>query len=256
MNFFKRTPAAKPVWWSSFFLSFFASVGVFFAPSATQSSVNTGKTTNHSVEEIFLPAGFDDNDDVVVMVYGVYDMSCEEMVSHSYEIDDSNNVIYLDSKKVVHEAKQDCTENFEPFYKEYNLGTLPAAEYKVVARGDSPVVDTLQVQASRIQDRDRFDYPEMVEIRIALKATGRASLYLDVPLENSCQRLQSVSVQRRSSNFWEVYPIMSQTQRGDCEKGLLIQTKEVDLGEIPIDTHIFYIRTKQGESNFYFEALI
>ncbi len=256
MNFFEKTLTEKPAWWGSFLLSLIVSGGIFFAPSATQSSEKGGKTFNHSVEQIFVPNGFDDNDDIVVMVYGVYDMSCEEMVSHSFEIDESNSIIYLDSKKVIHANQQGCTENFEPFYKEYNLGTLPAAEYKVVARGEVPIVDTLKVQASQTDNKDVFNYPDMVEIRIALKPSGRASLYIDVPLQNSCQRLSTVSIQRRSPTFWEVYPIMGQEQRNDCEKGLLIQTKEVDLGEVPVDTHIFYIRTKQGESNFYFEALI
>lgn len=107
-----------------------------------------------TIEQVFIPQGFDDNDNVQIVVEGFLPSTCQRVsgtsVKKESEYEISVDVSYGETNKV-------CLPVTIPFYRVVDLGTLKSGVYPVRV-GDQKMYHELKVGKSTSGQKDEILY--------------------------------------------------------------------------------------------------
>ena len=107
-------------------------------------------TSVFGVDHLFIPAGFDDNDNVEVLVSGSFPNDC--YTQNKIEIKVHRNQIQVRITALTSPSKNFCDELKVPFLETITLGQLPSGNYEVVVNG--LLRDSLEVKEASSLDVD------------------------------------------------------------------------------------------------------
>jgi hypothetical protein len=222
------------------------SVLALSAGAAFADDPSTGTLIAVTADASFVPVGFDDNDDVVVVLDGSLPDSCYKL-SHTEILKDPA------SKKVtlVQYARRYpgiCLQSLVPFSSEANLGVLPEGTFTV----DSPgaAVEKLQITEATSAGPDEFLYAPVDSAKVVFdEATATYRGILEGRFTNSCMRMKEVAV-FNSGKTLEVLPKMEMVDSPTgCENTEVPFSWSVDLPKnINQGRHLMHVRSLNGKS--------
>lgn len=180
------------------------------APTAAHANEN-GALTVISVKDLFIPVGFDDNDQVTVVVDGYLPDSCYKLahIDVHYLPDQHKYVVFQFARK-YHGV---CLDALVPFTTEVQLGTLPMGDFAVEV-GGAAAADLAISEATSAGPDDHL-YAAVEKARVEVIDGGVAYAIIDGRMTNSCMQFGEVKV-INSGKTIEVLPIMKMISGPDC----------------------------------------
>jgi hypothetical protein len=196
------------------------------------------------VRHVFVPAGFDDNDDVQVVLEGTFPDTCYKLAH--------NEVIKLDGGKgfqLIQWARKFsgiCIPTTVPFQGEVTLGQLPAGTYRIESSGTAPTA--LRVTTAISAQQDDFLYAPVTNATVGRQNSGHYTVTLTGNLPNDCFTFDKPEV-RLSSQVFVILPLLRYQDTGTCSKEPKSFEQKIDLpDDLQAGKYLAHVRSMSGQA--------
>lgn len=219
---------------------------LLFTAPALADDPSTGTLIAIPVDASYVPNGFDDNDDVVVVLDGHLPNNCYK-VAHTEVLTDP----VTKKVNVIQYARRYpglCMQALVPFFSEANLGVMAVGDFKIASLGAA--IENLNVAEASSAGPDEFLYAPVDSIKVNFdEVTKTYSGILDGRFTNTCMKIKEVSVVN-SGKTLEVLPKMEMIQSPDgCFNTEVPFSWSVNLPkEMVTGRHLMHVRSLNGKS--------
>lgn len=169
-----------------------------------------------SVDKVFVPNGFDDNDNVEVIVHGHFKNSCYRAGTALGIVDDLSKTVEI-SVKALYYSDENCLQMTIPFTHSVKLGMLPVGTYTASALNateSQPVTFTV-VKAPKSSADDYLYAPvDHVDVLTDTTEASKKTLVLQgtfPKIAQGCMFLKEVKAFRSPEDVLVVLPISDVT---------------------------------------------
>jgi hypothetical protein len=223
--------------------------GCLFALTAGQALADdpaSGTLVAINAQASYVPVGFDDNDDVVVVLDGNLPDSCYKL-SHTEVLKDA----VTNKITVIQYARRYpgiCLESLVPFSSESNLGVMPVGLFSVASPG--AIQEKLEVTEATSAGPDEFLYAPVDSTKVTFdETTATYRGILEGRFTNTCMRIKEVTV-INSGKTLEVLPKMELVDAPNgCQTTEVPFSWTVDLPkEISKGRHLMHVRSLNGKA--------
>lgn len=159
-------------------------------------------------ENLFVPRGFDDNDDIVVTVAGNFPNTCYQLAHAELKTDGTSNRIQV--QQMAYVVPGPCSRVLVPFSNTVHLGRLPAGNYVVLTK-DAGLRSALPVSRAPVPTQDDYLYAPITAATFIPSLSG-GSVYLEGRRTNSCMRLRDIAITYTGATI-QVMPIIALDKR-------------------------------------------
>lgn len=206
------------------------------------------------VEKVFLPTGFDNNDNTEIILHGEFPNSCYKVGHSSYSVDKENKVINV-SLTAYEYRSNFCIQVLTPYVESIKVGVLPAGQYKVNVAG-SDIKESIRIGQSIVSSPDSYLYAQVTNASlINIRGLDGASMQ-KVEIEGEypytfvgCAVMERVEVFHVRDDILEVLPILKLLEGGDeCirhSNDFLIQA---DVSSEMFGEGLLHVRSASGNS--------
>jgi hypothetical protein len=131
------------------------------------------------IDKVFVPQGFDDNDNVEVILHGQFPNTCYKTGPVSVEVDRSNKIITIEARSYRAKTTM-CAQVLVKFIQPVQIGILEHGTYKLVIKDNPNVAPyTLEIAAARSASQDEHLYAPVSVASIDTNAEGHDILRLE-----------------------------------------------------------------------------
>jgi len=205
---------------------------------------------------IFVPQGFDENDNVEVVLDGDLGNTCSKLGPTSFRIDEAQRTVFI-RQQAYRYASQYCIETPVSYTQPLSLGVLARGDYRLVIEGSgigSPAVQAeLPVAASSTNGPDDFVYAPVRDVYVDRNALGgkeltkNPTLILAGTFNNSCMKLKKVETRVRPNSVIEVLPIVEISGK-ICGSQMQDFTAGISLKGVGPGRYLIHVRSLNGRS--------
>lgn len=196
------------------------------------------------VRHAFIPAGFDDNDDIQIVLEGAFADTCHKM-AHT-EVLKSEDGTSIEVIQWARKFSGICIPTTVPFKSEVSLGRLTFGTYRLESMGVTPKM--LKVDHALVDTQDDFLYAPVTSASVARRNTAHHVVTLVGRLPNDCFSFDKTEV-RLERNVMVVLPIIQYTDTGHCSQEEKPFERTVDL---PVDLdagkYLVHVRSMSGKA--------
>lgn len=176
------------------------------------------------ISDVFIPLGFDDNDNVELIIHGHFPNSCYRTGAAIAQVDDESKEITIQAKSYFYANAEECVEMTNPFTQSIRLGTLTAGSYKIVVQNDSSTYPNLEVAHSAVLAPDEYLYAPVDFVNLVPTQDGPHSYMMSVAgnlpkLPDGCLRIKELKTHFSPANVLIVLPIMQKLSQEECRSG-------------------------------------
>jgi hypothetical protein len=228
---------------------------VFAAPAAlAQSPV----LVPAPVEKVFAPLGFDDNDNVELILHGHFPSTCYKVGPATASIDESTGRVVVKAEAYRY-LGVGCAALMVPFTQSVKFGTVAVNTYKVevVDRPDAVTTDLVVVPA-RSPDPDDYLYAPVQEVDLVATAGDARRGAYQVALKGrfpmmlqGCMVLREIRETLTPGDVLVVQPIAAIVDGPECDPSVysydFSATKTV-AGTLSASELLVHVRVLNGES--------
>lgn len=174
-----------------------------------------GVPTEVAARFLFVPGGFDSNDQVQVTLDGYLPNSCYKIADPRIEYDDSSKTFTVTAIANNFESDTVVCGTYEvPYTVTANLGQVKEGQYQIVTKGGAS--RTLNVKRSSGIGPDDFLYAPVDHVHIDVSLTRKEiTASLEGRFTNSCMRWQDIKAIDEGESV-VLLPVISVEDRGDC----------------------------------------
>ena len=195
--------------------------------------------------EIFVPVGFDDNDEVVVVTDGYMPDPCHRLRRTEVKVNLEKHEVMVQPRAQVFTGT--CTDMTVPYTSSVRVGELPNGKYSIVTR-DGKVRGSLDVKKATTTAIDDYAYAPIDAAGILVNAQGKLEAYVKGRFTSTCVRLKEVKL-INSGKTLEVLPIMEEMGQGSsCQKIETPFEQHFVLPELPVGRYLLHVRSLNGQS--------
>ncbi len=203
------------------------------------------------VDHLFVPKGFDNNDNVEVVVSGKFPNPCFIKNKIDVIVKDEKIVITVTAIKREDSTSELCEPMIVPFTEEVFIGNLQGGNYEIVVNEGSrhTIKENLNVAVSRSESVDEYLYPivEYVELGFTGGLGGDALLYAKAP--SDCVVFDHVEYIYNGKDTIAILPVMKKTSSICNEKITRIEIPiRFNLRSLPHSDVLLYVRSIEGKS--------
>ena len=197
-------------------------LSLLFLSSLGITSIATAQDGSHLQtivpQSVFVPSGFDSNDDAQIVLYGIFTDICHKVIYPKVSIDHENFKIKIQANANVREL---CEEIYVtiPYTTTVNLGNLPVGRYEVLIQNNGGYrrVDSLFIGTPKsVKGVDDSPYAYLDHIRYSSVETGIPQVTLYGTIPSSCMTFQEVKVMYKAGNVIDILPILKVTPGAAC----------------------------------------
>jgi hypothetical protein len=162
------------------------------------------------IEKIFIPQGFDDNDNVEVVVHGNFPNTCYQVGNVEAKVDAQARTVTVSATSFKYPGKF-CIQSITPFIQTVKLGLIPEGNYQVIYSKDEQVRNSLDVTRRKTESPDDYLYATVENAYIDVNfETGKQALKMQGHFPFffiGCMVLKDVRVLKSSGDVLVVQPI-------------------------------------------------
>lgn len=230
---------------SRFFHTFVAAGLLGFTATAFAASLVPVK-----VGDLFIPKGFDDNDQTTLVVDGYLPNGCYRLDKAETKFDHDKKTITIEQFARIFPAP--CILMIIPYRNEINLGVVPKGDYKVVTN-DGRLVKDLSVTGAANEAPDDFLYVPVDSARVE-RANGKYTAVLEGRFTNTCMKFKEIKITYSGATI-ELLPIMEIDESENCTEQQVPFRREVVLENLENGSHLLHVRSLNGRAaNAVFEV--
>lgn len=204
------------------------------------------KIVGIGVDHIFVPLGFDSNDEVEIVVSGVLPSPCYEAPKVKFAIDGQK--IGLTAYAKYKGEGRICPRVVVPYSKRVEIGQLAHGVYSVFFKNSrrSSEVERLLVKKAPKMSVDNFYYANVSETTIR---PSKKTVKVDYYRMNDCMRFDRLHPVFNGRDVVSLLPIMAFEQKDKCKA---IHSLESVIWKIPDGlvgkTFLIHTRSMAGQS--------
>jgi hypothetical protein len=162
------------------------------------------------IEKIFIPQGFDDNDNVEVVLHGNFPNTCYQVGNTEAKVDAASRTITVSATSLKYPGTF-CIQSITPFIQTVKLGLIPEGDYQVIYSKDQQVRSSLQVTRRKTESPDDYLYATVENAYIDVNSeSGKQALKMQGHFPYffiGCMVLKDVRVLKSPSDVLVVQPI-------------------------------------------------
>lgn len=195
------------------------------------------------VSKIFVPSGFDSNDNVELLVKGTFPDTCYSRNNYSLSVDQDLINITITAFR---NNEAECERIEIPYMENITVGTLQAGKYRVVVNGKLQSQLLIHEAVSRNVDDHLYGMVQYVELGITGGVNG--SFFL-VGKNVSCLTLERVELLSNGKDTLSVLPIMKKKSE-NCQgprKQFSIPVN-FKINSLRANEVLIFVRTMDGKS--------
>jgi hypothetical protein len=233
-------------------------------PTAGTDNIPSVSRQAAPVEKIFVPQGFDDNDNIEVVIQGRFPDACMKTGPVETRIDHTTQTVTLKPEVYVYRGEP-CAQVIIPFTQRVTLGTLQQGTWKILLEG-APAIAPLPLVITHAQSAapDEVLYAPVDEVVMLPDLQGRlrklviSGNWPQIPNNRGCFALKEIRTFIGADDTVVVRPIAELLAPALCSP--TSQRKRVFQGSVLLDRplqrdSLIHIRTLNGESlNKFYEA--
>ena len=206
------------------------------------------------VEKVFVPAGFDDNDKVEVIVHGHFNSSCYKMGPVSASVDEAKKKVTLNAQAFYY-AGATCIQMITPFIKSVELDRhLVSGSYTIAVAGRPSVeASQLRVAKSTRPDADDYLYAAVNSVSVEAGLDGAREIVLKGQhpyLLDGCVKFDDVKSYVGSDKTIVVQPVTRIVYGDEC-RGAVNNRFEVRSkfgGDLAQGEYLLHVRVLDGNA--------
>jgi len=204
------------------------------------------------VDHMYLPEGFDNNDNVEFVVTGHFPNTC--YAKNLVKVDVVDDVIDVKVTATLTQPDDDqkgifCAEMIVPFKEQVTVGTLQGGKYKIVVNGNtfSEIQNELMVQEASSNNVDDYLYASVDYIQKDLTDPSKANLVGYTP--SDCVKFDRVEYHSNKRDTISVLPIMKKVS-DFCPMKMtpFYVPVKFDYSTIKHENVLIFTRTMDGKS--------
>jgi hypothetical protein len=162
------------------------------------------------IEKIFIPQGFDDNDNVEVVLHGNFPNTCYQVGNAEAKVDAASRTVTVSATSLKYPGTF-CIQSITPFIQTVKLGIIPEGDYQVVYSKDQQVRSSLNVTRRKTESPDDYLYATVENAYIDVNsANGKQALKMQGHFPYffiGCMVLKDVRVVKSPTDVLVVQPI-------------------------------------------------
>lgn len=161
------------------------------------------------VDHLFVPAGFDNNDNVELVVTGRFPSTCYSR--NKVEVKVHNDLIDVKVTSFTRrDSRVNCLAMTVPFTEVVTVGNLQAGTYRVAVNSQTRagLRDRLTVSESRSNSMDDFIYASVDYIELGFTGGQTGSAWLRAQLPSPCIAFDRVEYLSNGKDVVSIMPIM------------------------------------------------
>jgi hypothetical protein len=215
-----------------------------FAPAAFADDPANGELVVVDASYVFAPIGFDDNDEVSVVIDGYLPSGCYRLMRPEVKIDPLTRQI-----TVVPTARYfdvPCIDALIPYWQEVRLGRLAQGDYKISV-APSGLQERLDIAEAQNAGPDDYLYAAIDTAQVDRQDGSNTSVIkIAGRFTNSCMVMDEVRVIDTGKTI-NVLPIMHMEDLNDCQP---VETEFRRMIELPATVsegrHLLHVRSLNG----------
>lgn len=164
---------------------------------------------------MFIPGGFDNNDQVQVTLDGYLPNSCYKLAAPRVTFDSNTHTYSVTTVANNFEANNvDCGTFVVPYTVSATLGQVPAGDYTIQSLGTANT--TLHVKESGGVGPDDFLYAPVDHVHVKVDLTNQSiTANIEGRFTNSCMRWKEIKIIDEGATI-VMLPIIRLEERADC----------------------------------------
>jgi len=206
-----------------------------------------GSVVPVETSRVFVPSGFDDNDNVEVVLDGYLPSGCYKLLRPEVTIDAATRKVFVTPMARYFDVP--CIEARVPYTYEVQLGALPQGQFDVVTNAGA-LTEKLTITEAANAGPDDFLYAPIDSVQVSKRHAGsRANVaILEGRFTNSCMQFKEVKIINSGATL-EVLPVIELAERDGCTAMEFPFRKLVDLPEgIAPGRHLLHVRSLNGQA--------
>ena len=199
------------------------------------------------LDHLFIPQGFDNNDNVEVVVTGKYPNPC--YTRNKVEIDVKGDLVNIQVTSLMQEDQNRklCEDMKVPFSEVVTIGSLQAGDYKVVVNDQLTGKLDVSVTSSNSVDDHLYAQVDYVELGFTGGLSGDAMLVGSSV--SPCLILDKVEYLDNGADTYSVLPIMKKINNECPEKRTRIAIPiKFDPNKLKNSQILLFVRSIDGKS--------
>ena len=206
-----------------------------------------------SVEKIFIPDGFDDNDNVEVVLHGEYPSTCYSQGQTNVNVDHENKVIKVKATSLFYPDTV-CIQSITPYIQPVTVGVLQKGDYKVMYEADATVTRDMKVKERTTESPDDFLYAPVDNAFVEVDfSSGKQALKLQGNFPYmfiGCMVMKEVRTYQSPEDVLVVLPIAEVVDGPACDEQPDDRSYQITKGlsEPFYGEGLLHVRTLHGKS--------
>jgi hypothetical protein len=234
--------------------SLFLLLGLSVSLSASVYAVEENPVEIDSpITKIFIPQGFDDNDNAEVILHGEFSSTCYQVGRTEAAVDPATKTVTVSATAFKYPGKF-CIQSITPFIQTIKLGLVDEGDYTVVLKQDKAVKSQLNVVRRKTESPDDFLYATVENAYIDVNfETGKQALKLQGHFPFffvGCMVMKDVQVSLSPTDVLVVQPIAEIVDNETCNNQSSDRSFEYTAGlQAPFKGEgLLHVRTLNGNS--------
>ncbi len=200
-------------------------------------------------ENIFIPSGFDSNDNVQIIVNGILPNPCYKVQGIETKLNQKSKKIEI---KIIgaRTVGDICITILSEYTEVVNLGKLTTGKYKIKAIGrKSNIKKTFNISEATTTNQDNYQYAQITAVKINNTdfENHSAEISIDGNFRESCFSLDKMNLNITKDKVIEVLPIMKKTSKM-CQDVLVPFNYTLSTGPLVEGKYLVHVRSEKGTS--------
>lgn len=212
-------------------------------PGFARDQVSVGADT------LYVPNGFDNNDNVVLMLEGSLPDSCHQLAQISVDRDEDQKTVTI-QVNAWHEQRPQCAPGPFPFQSEVEIGTMNDGSWKVDVQNTS-IEELLTISRASTTGQDDYLYAPVEGVEVMRNDSGALVAKLTGLITADCVAYKETQILNQGKVL-VLLPIM-EVRSTDCNPANILLSEEVELpvGQAP-GHYLLHVRSLNGKALNHF----
>jgi len=197
------------------------------------------------IDHLFIPVGFDANDETEVVIDGFLPNSQLKMAAPLVQVDKSTKTITLEARaRLTDRLGPDFV--VVPYSQTVRIGSLPHGSY-TVKTSDGRLSRSLEIKVAVGNERDEFLYAPIDSMGLKVLSAERAyKVSLTGRLTSSCMSWKGARVAVTGLTI-QIQPLVEVANNEDCRDVITPFEKTVDLPALKVnERYLVHVRSLNG----------
>ncbi len=227
-----------------YFFALLVSNVIGFSALASEVTDSSPTTVPTAYKNLYVPRGFDSNDNIQLAGEGVFSNSCFKIAPPVVSVDETSKKITLVAQ--AYQYKGMCMQMMIPFQQVIDLGLIQTAGLYKIQNGEGVQIGEVDVAAAKTSEPDDYFYAPVQRVSFEDGSENEVSLRIEFP--TNCLAIDQVKIDKQQ-NVVVIQPIAKLTRRFGCAMGYFPVTEVIKLGKVNRGRYLLHVRSSGSQAN-------